>query len=267
MKAKSRSGRFMMKRLAAVTLLGFLWLAAAVPPATAGRVEGISDGGGRGGSSGESSGDHVGRAGGDGEGRSAGRVGRHEFNRNYNDAGDSDVRRRGDERGGNAGRDRRRRAGDDYGGHDPHGDHRRYRDRYYGSHPDYYPRAYRHYYGPPFYYYTDRHEDDAPLGRSSASHTVVPRDSLWLEGRYAWSPKEDVLEGEFVDVFHPAGHRQLEDGTLELLEEERTTREPKVRIILTKTWIEGQYDPDFAPAPDAADPGPSDDAPGRREEE
>jgi len=63
----------------------------------------------------------------------------------------------------------------------------------------------------------------------------------WVEGHWAEMPREDLIEGETVEVFHPAVYRQREDGSLEELEEERVTREPKYRVVLTPVWIEGHY--------------------------
>ena len=118
-------------------------------------------------------------------------------------------------------------------------------------------RGVPYYYYPPYWYdyggpevYIDDHRDDVPLGKSRASYQVGPRGQTWIEGHYEWMPREDVIEGETVEVYHPAVYRQLEDGKLELLEAERTTKEPKVRIILTRVWIEGQYVPDYPPPPE-----------------
>jgi hypothetical protein len=103
---------------------------------------------------------------------------------------------------------------------------------------------------PPGYY------DDS----ATASYSVVePPKPVWVQGHFEEMPVTDVIEGEYVEVFHPAVYRRGEDGALELLEEARTTREPKVRIIMEKIWIEGHYEsepvqePTGEPAGAAAD--------------
>lgn len=85
--------------------------------------------------------------------------------------------------------------------------------------------------------------DDMPAYPSSASYVIVerrPDQSEWVPGHWEEVPITDIVEGEFVEIYHPAIYRQTEDGELELLEVERTTREPKVRIILAKVWVEGE---------------------------
>jgi hypothetical protein len=96
-------------------------------------------------------------------------------------------------------------------------------------------------------------------GAGTATYQIVePPLPQWVKGHFEEVPMQDVIDGEFVDVFHPAVYRRLEDGSLEQIEEAHTTREPKVRLILTKIWIEGRQE---LPEPEDADDAPAQDGP------
>lgn len=107
------------------------------------------------------------------------------------------------------------------------------------------------------YTYTD---DSVTTGDSEASYertkqriTSIDTDEdrgEWIAGHYVEVPVEQIVEGETVEVFHPAVFRRTEDNKLEQLEAESTSREPKVRIVLTRKWIEGHYANDPPPESD-----------------
>lgn len=89
---------------------------------------------------------------------------------------------------------------------------------------------------------------DIPVDLPSASYQVVePVKPQWVKGHYEEVAFEDIIEGEFVEVYHPAVYRQQEDGSLALVEEARTTQEPKTRIILSRVWVEGHWRQGIAP--------------------
>lgn len=75
---------------------------------------------------------------------------------------------------------------------------------------------------------------------STASYEVVPaakhRESTGYWKRIA---VEKAIDGEYVEVYHPAVYEQQKDGTLQQIEPERTVREPKTRVILKRVWVEG----------------------------
>jgi hypothetical protein len=96
-------------------------------------------------------------------------------------------------------------------------------------------------------------EERGPSHWPQASYEIVERRAqslAWIRGHEEEVPLVDVIDGEFVDVYHPAVYRRGESDELVEVEAERTTREPKVRIILTTVWVEGHY----ATAPAQSDP-------------
>lgn len=121
------------------------------------------------------------------------------------------------------------------------------RDRYYQSwrHPivdhcgDRYDSWY--YWGvPPVIVYNDDY--DGAARRSTARYEVVAREGLeWVEGYFDQVAVREVIDGEYVDVYYPAVYEKDDEGKRVLVEQARTVREPKVRIILTKVWVEGHY--------------------------
>jgi hypothetical protein len=119
--------------------------------------------------------------------------------------------------------------------------------------PDYYPVYYPAYYpyipdvAPPNDYVPPSNDKDV----STASYQVVePPKPRWVMGHWEEVPMQDIEAGESIDVYHPAVYRRQDDGTLELVEKESTTKEPKVRIILAKIWVEGHYEAESPePAP------------------
>ena len=85
----------------------------------------------------------------------------------------------------------------------------------------------------------EAHSAPATIARAPrASYEVVPPAPQPAEtGHYGWVPETEPVEGEFIEVYHPAVYRRLGDGSLQLVEEAGTVREQKVRIILTRQWI------------------------------
>lgn len=74
------------------------------------------------------------------------------------------------------------------------------------------------------------------------SEVVERSQRQWVPGHYEQVMVEDPIEGETVEVHHPAVYERQSDGSLKLLEKERTERQPKVRLILTQRWVEGHYE-------------------------
>lgn len=88
-------------------------------------------------------------------------------------------------------------------------------------------------------------EEDSgwPAQPPTATYEIVkPDQGQWIEGHWEEVAMQDVIEGEYVEVYHPAVYRKGDDGNLALVEKDRTTREPKVRIILTRVWVEGHWE-------------------------
>ena len=91
-----------------------------------------------------------------------------------------------------------------------------------------------------------------PAQPSTATYEIVkPEGRQWVEGHWEEVAMQDVIEGEYVEVYHPAVYRKGEDGNLEAVEKEQLTKEPKVRIILTKVWVEGHWADEDGAAPAA----------------
>lgn len=92
-------------------------------------------------------------------------------------------------------------------------------------------------------YRADRRQEQIGLG---ASYEIVrpskPAVAKPAQGRYELQPQEEVISGEFVEIYHPAVYRIDEDGKEQLAEEEELTRVPKVRIVLRPVWVEGAAD-------------------------
>lgn len=94
--------------------------------------------------------------------------------------------------------------------------------------------------------YSGLNEGDTnePPPQNEAIYEVIDRRGRqsWVDGHYEEVAAEERVPGQSVEVYHPAVYRQKEGGVLELMEKEKIRREPKVRIILRKVWVEGHYE-------------------------
>lgn len=103
-----------------------------------------------------------------------------------------------------------------------------------------------------------------PWVRSRAAYRKPDRREAG-KGRFEEVAVRDVIEGEFIEVFHPAVYRIDEDGELIEVESARTVREPRYRVILTRVWVpagaDGDEDEDHEGAGGGDRPrrGPTDD--------
>lgn len=134
--------------------------------------------------------------------------------------------------------------------HDRDWDWDRWGDRDRRDRRDWWEDRYRRHYNRSNYYYGYNYpwapviiyadEDDEA---SEVIYEVTERgERRWVPGHYEEIVVEEVIEGEFVEVYHPAIYERGENGNLKQLEEERTERLPKVRLIVTQEWVAGHYE-------------------------
>lgn len=87
-----------------------------------------------------------------------------------------------------------------------------------------------------------------PQGNASTSSTTSTSKTgagAAPTGHYEARAREVVIPGQFVEVYHPAVYEVDDTGKEQLVEKEETTRVPKVRLVMTRVWVEG-------PAPTAS---------------
>lgn len=76
-----------------------------------------------------------------------------------------------------------------------------------------------------------------------ASAAVARRDSAQTAppatGHYEVRAEEVPVEGQFVEVYHPAVFETDDQGRLQLVQPEETRRVPKTRVVLRRAWVDG----------------------------
>lgn len=65
------------------------------------------------------------------------------------------------------------------------------------------------------------------------------RDPVGAVGRFEVRTREEVIPGEFIQVYRPAVYEIDAGGSLRLVEPEETVTLPKVRIVLERVWVSG----------------------------
>lgn len=80
--------------------------------------------------------------------------------------------------------------------------------------------------------------DRFPPGPPFAARPAGP-----AEGHYELRAEEVPVPGEYVEVYHPPVYVADEEGNLQLVEAEETTRVPKVKIVMRRVWVEGGPEP------------------------
>lgn len=80
------------------------------------------------------------------------------------------------------------------------------------------------------------------IGLGSSYEIVRPKKPAAEEsqqsGHWELRAEQIPVPGEFVDVYHPAVYEVDDAGKHQLVEAAETTRVPKVKIVLRKTWVQ-----------------------------
>lgn len=73
------------------------------------------------------------------------------------------------------------------------------------------------------------------------------RDPVGAVGRFELRTREEVIPGEFIQVYRPAVYEIDAQGRTHLVEAEETVTLPKVRIVLERVWVSGLASRDLIP--------------------
>lgn len=114
-----------------------------------------------------------------------------------------------------------------------------------------------------------------PPWKNREPRRPTERDPVGAAGRFELRTREEIIPGEFIQVYRPAVYELDDQGQLRLIEPEETVTLPKVRIVIERVWVSGitssdlmpswRGDEDSSPTPESSTS--SDPPPSRREPE